>query len=317
MGDVELGELRDVPIRDVWDHEAHDFTPWLAENLHRLAATLGVELELMGTEVMVGPYRADIVCRVPTDGTTVLIENQLEHADLQHLGQVLAYLAGLEAKIVVWIARDFGAAHLSVLRWLNEHTPDRFSFFAVKIRAVKIGDSLSAPVFEVTERPNDWDRQVRALNDSLSELGRLRRDFWAHLAARRSDAPGLRPGYAGSNAYHALKDLNARLGQYMTKTSVGVFVRGGAGESDGAMLVRLKPQLVSLREALKNASEEDSPGILEEDSFRDDVIADFPCLSWLEIDTGDRENWDQIADWLDDRRRIYEAVLRGHSPQTA
>ena len=185
MGDVELGELKDVPIRDVWDHEAYDFTPWLAENLHRLAATLGVELELMGTEVMVGPYRADIVCRVPTDGTTVLIENQLEHADLQHLGQVLAYLAGLEAKIVVWIARDFGAAHLSALRWLNEHTPDRFSFFAVKVRAVKIGDSLSAPVFEVTERPNDWDRQVRATNDSLSKLGAFRRDFWAHLV----DAP--------------------------------------------------------------------------------------------------------------------------------
>ena len=66
----------------------------------RLSAELSIEdLELEGTEVTVGPYRADIVARIPQDGSGVLIENQLEHANLQHLGQVLAYLAGLEAKI--------------------------------------------------------------------------------------------------------------------------------------------------------------------------------------------------------------------------
>ena len=315
MGDVELGELKDVPIRDVWDHEAYDFTPWLAENLHRLAATLGVELELMGTEVMVGPYRADIVCRVPTDGTTVLIENQLEHADLQHLGQVLAYLAGLEAKIVVWIARDFGAAHLSALRWLNEHTPDRFSFFAVKVRAVKIGDSLSAPVFEVTERPNDWDRQVRATNDSLSKLGAFRRDFWAHLVDRRPDAPGPRPGYAGSNVYHQTNELNVRVSQFIVRDGAGMFVATGAGESVDGPPTLMKPYLDPLREALEGASKRDGLGEVRDHTFRDDVVADYPCSIRLYVDTTDRDNWDHVADWLDDRRQVYEAVLRGHPPE--
>ena len=99
MATRPLGALDSVDPREAWDHEAHDFTPWLADNLDRLAAAIGVELEHEGTEVHVGPLRADIVARNPRDDTRVLIENQLEHADLHHLGQVLAYLAGLEAKV--------------------------------------------------------------------------------------------------------------------------------------------------------------------------------------------------------------------------
>ena len=99
---TKLGTLQRVDVRKAWSHEAHDFTPWLAENLERLSAELGLELELEGQEVDVGSYRADIVARVPQTDDRVLIENQLEFADLLHLGQVLAYLAGLEAKIVVW-----------------------------------------------------------------------------------------------------------------------------------------------------------------------------------------------------------------------
>ena len=91
---MDLGRLERVNVRDAWQNEAHDFTPWLSQNLDRLSAELGIDdLELEGTEVTVGPYRADIVARMPQDGSGVLIENQPEHANLQHLGQVLAYLA--------------------------------------------------------------------------------------------------------------------------------------------------------------------------------------------------------------------------------
>ena len=89
-----LGALETADLRDAWKHEAHDFTPWLA-NLDRLGSELGVELEKEDTEVHVGPYRADIVARTRMDDSRVVIENQLDEANLQHLGQVLAYLAGL------------------------------------------------------------------------------------------------------------------------------------------------------------------------------------------------------------------------------
>ena len=134
MDYAKLSDLSNMNVRDVWGHEANDFTPWLSDNLDRLSAKLGVNLEFEVREVQVGSYRADIVARVPEDDTRVPIENQLEYANLQHLGQVLAYLVGLEAKIVVWVAAGFGDAHLSAIRWLNEHTRDLFAFFAVRIR---------------------------------------------------------------------------------------------------------------------------------------------------------------------------------------
>ena len=96
-------------------------------------------------------YSADILATYPADGSRVIIENQLESTDHTHLGQIMTYLAGLEAKTVVWIARDFRGPHLSAIRWLNTHTTDEFAFFAIKLRVVQIGDnsSIVAPLFEV------------------------------------------------------------------------------------------------------------------------------------------------------------------------
>ena len=166
MAPPELGKLESVDVRKAWPHEALQFTPWLAHNLDQLSNVLGVDLELEDTELYVGAYRADIVARIASDddlGQTnnlVVIENQLAGADLQHLGQILAYLSGLKARIAGWIAVKFGEEHLSAIRWLNEHTTDPFAFFAVKVDVVRIGDSQLAPVFNVLERPNEWNRQV-------------------------------------------------------------------------------------------------------------------------------------------------------------
>ena len=83
-----LGRLERVDLRDIWLSEASGFTPWLAqkENLDNLGETLGIDLELEGQERSVGPFRADILCKdIGTDGW-VLIENQLERTDHNHLG---------------------------------------------------------------------------------------------------------------------------------------------------------------------------------------------------------------------------------------
>ena len=106
------------------------------------------------------------------DDSVILIENQLEQTDHTHLGQIMTYLAGLDAKTVVWIAPSFREPHLSAIRWLNEHTADGFSFFALKARVVRIGDSPFAPMFEVVEQPNLWDRQIEAAHSG--DLRRVR-----------------------------------------------------------------------------------------------------------------------------------------------
>ncbi|MGE3381860.1 MAG: hypothetical protein AB7L70_02835 [Pyrinomonadaceae bacterium] len=110
-----------------------------------------------------------------------MIENRLEAGDRNHLGQILTYRAGLEAKTVVWIASSFTDEHRSALNWLDQHTEDGFSFFAIRVKVVRIGDSSFAPIFDVVERPNTWDRQLHAAasaSTSRTELVANRFAFW-------------------------------------------------------------------------------------------------------------------------------------------
>ena len=118
MNSQSLGTLTNVDLRKIWPDEAQDFTPWLAaeENLDRLAHTIGLDLELEGTEETVGPFSADILCRDTVDDQMVLIENQLDLTDHRHLGQLLTYAAGLDAVTIIWIARQVRNPHRTALR---------------------------------------------------------------------------------------------------------------------------------------------------------------------------------------------------------
>ncbi|MEZ5307286.1 MAG: hypothetical protein R2684_09095 [Pyrinomonadaceae bacterium] len=227
----DFAKLETIDTRQAWAHEAHGpdaFTPWLAENLSRLSEALGIELELEGTEVAVDRFSADVLARNTFDDTRVLIENQLEVSDHNHLGQILTYLAGLEAKTVVWIAKDFREPHLSAISWLNDNTDDDISFFAVRLKVVRIADSPLAPVFEVVERPNNWERRLHksASKQGSSELSQQRYEFWKAYVER---IPGERekngePGY-GSNRWVKLPDLDLMISLYTAKSSVGLFIR--------------------------------------------------------------------------------------------
>ena len=205
MTTPEFGKLEPVSLREAWPHEAHNFTPWLADNLDRLSDAIGVPLKPEGTEVPVEQFSADILARNEQDDSVVLIENQLEWSDHTHLGQILTYLAGLGAQTVIWVARNFQEAHLSAIRWLNENTNDPFAFFAIQVKVVKIGNSPLVPIFEVLERPSEWDRYIRALSSGntrqQSELTKSRQEFWAYYSERypEDDIPS---GRKAPNAHH-------------------------------------------------------------------------------------------------------------------
>lgn len=294
---TEFGELVDVDIRKLWRNEANNFTPWLADNLNILSKALNIDLEFQDKEVGVGAYRADIVAEVTGDGTRVLIENQLENANLQHLGQAQVYLAGLDAKIVVWVAAGFNQEILSAIRWLNEHTVDPFAFFAVKIRAVQIGDSLPAPVFEVLERPNEWDRQVMKTTErGLSEIGEFRRDFWEHYANRKPNAPLMRAGLALSNNTLWIEAAELHVSQYLAKDRVGVYIMGQWGEPMEDYAPRVEPYLEPLRKAFQGKT------LMQTSKHM--------CVLRFPIDSRDGANWDRMADWLDETRQTYERVLQ-------
>ena len=151
----EFDRFRRVELRDIWPHEARDFTPWLAENLVFLAEALDMDLELEAIEKRVGDFRADIVCLNRTDNSRVIIENQLEKSNHQHLGKVLTYAAGLDAATIIWIAEEIRPEHRDVLNWLNRNTPAALQFFGVEIEVIQIGDSPYAPKFTVVTDMNN------------------------------------------------------------------------------------------------------------------------------------------------------------------
>ncbi len=222
-----LGTLENVDLREAWPNEALDFTPWLSRNLDLLGRELDIKLECEDTEVDVSGLRADIVARVPEDGGRVIIENQLDEANLAHLGQLLAYVAGLEATAMVWIAPSFRDYHLAAIRWLNEHTENGFAFFAVTIQLLRVGDSLPAPRFETVERPNEWTRATHrsvahnAYRQFCEEFWRFCHSRWPPLDIKL---------HAGHNLEHLVRDLDLKIVQYLGYEAVGVFFRSRGRE---------------------------------------------------------------------------------------
>ena len=175
-----LGRLEKIDdLRDVWKSEATDFTPWLAQNLALLGDAIGLDLELEGQELGVGPFRADILCKDTTSSAWVLIENQLERTDHTHLGQLMTYAAGLDAATIVWVAQRFTDEHRAALDWLNRITADGFHFFGLEVELWRIGASAIAPKFNVVCQPNDWAKSVtRASSEPLSDTEQLQQEYW-------------------------------------------------------------------------------------------------------------------------------------------
>lgn len=185
MAVPSLGRLESVEVREVWKTEAGDFTPWLAkeENLKLLGDAVGLDLELEAEEKDVGPFRADILCKDTATNDWVLIENQLERTDHNHLGQLLTYASGLKAVTIVWIAYRFTEEHRAALDWLNEISDERVNFFGLEVQVWRIGDSLKAPKFNIISKPNDWMKDVRGATrggevKGLSETRKLQLEYW-------------------------------------------------------------------------------------------------------------------------------------------
>ena len=178
-----LGSLEPVDLRTIWPDEARDFTPWLAreENLRRLSDALNLELELDRKEAPVGPYSADILATDASSNSKVVIENQLERTNHDHLGKVLTYASGLEARILIWIAKKFTEEHRQTLDYLNECTSGRLRLFAVEVEVLRIGTSLPAPHFKLVSSPNDYVAAAHNANAAISDTKALYLDFWTGL----------------------------------------------------------------------------------------------------------------------------------------
>ena len=160
MTPIELGKLQRVELREVWKHEAVDFTPWLVENIDVIGELLGLDLEVVGREQSVGDFAVDILARDLGRDKGVIIENQLDETDHTHLGQLITYAAGLEAGVVVWVSRKFREEHRQALDWLNRGGGASTEYFGVVVELLQIDNSKPAVNLRLIASPNNWSRRT-------------------------------------------------------------------------------------------------------------------------------------------------------------
>lgn len=304
-----LSKLERVPLREAWKHEAGDFTPWLAqaENLDALSQALGVsELELVSTEQQVGDFKLDILC---TDGDQqVIIENQLAETDHKHLGQILAYAAGVGARKVIWVAESFRPEHAAALRFLNDNTTDDLSFFGVQVELWRIGDSPMAPKFEVVVKPDDWvktGRELARAASSASPTKQLQLKFWAALIDRLAkNAPQIRP--QKPRPQHWLNNSIGRSGFGLNITANTRDERLGVelwmpGEEAKARFAALLAQRDTIEGALGfNLDWQELP-----DAKGCRIVTFYPNAS-----IEDEARWDEYLQWLEQGLVVMDQVFR-------
>ncbi len=173
-----IGKLQRLPLRDVWPHEAHDFTVWLTDNIDVLSEVIDLDLTNAEREQPAGSFNVDIVAE-DASGNTVIIENQLEKSDHDHLGKLITYLTAFDARAAVWVVAEPRTEHVQAIAWLNEASSG--AFYLVKVEAIRIGDSEPAPLLTVIVGPSEEATIIGKSKRELTERHRIRRRFWTGL----------------------------------------------------------------------------------------------------------------------------------------
>ena len=175
-----VGKLEPVELREIWKHEAKDFTAWLFENCDVLSDQIGLSLTAIETEKSVGPFNVDILAE-DTNGRLVIIENQLTRTDHDHLGKLLTYLSNLDAKIAIWISTDPRPEHVSAINYLNEVVPQDTKFYLIRAQAYKIGKSEPAPLFTIEAGPSEERTAGGEVKKEFAERDEKRYEFFEKL----------------------------------------------------------------------------------------------------------------------------------------
>lgn len=179
------GKLENVDVKSIWPTEEQDFTPWLARNITQLDDVLSMDLEV---ETQTGDFPLDILAKDTFSGVTIAIENQLAPSDHIHLGHILNYAGGHDARVLVWVTPNLRPEHRAALDWLNRWTPKEIEVYGVEVRAVRIGDSKPVPQFVSLVQTDALSTRAKAKSMGLRLAGLKNREFFQPLVDKLRDA---------------------------------------------------------------------------------------------------------------------------------
>ncbi len=181
-------------IRDWFAHEATDLTPWVAKNLNRVSQALNMEapLTLVGTEQKIAGYRIDVLAKTQVDGQDrfVVIENQLERSDADHLGRLITCAAETKASHAIWIGVDFRPDHLRVMEALGGSMDCQFHALTLDAVTASKGNAyIHLVIPETYESPDDHMREVlhRGLRAAHLNYLTLKRVGWIRQSFPEAD----------------------------------------------------------------------------------------------------------------------------------
>jgi hypothetical protein len=183
----KLGKLKRLDVKELWGHEAHDFTPWLEENIKMLSEAVGLEIDIIDREADVGAFNVDLYGKDLNTGHPVVIENQLAQTDHSHLGQLMTYAAGFEAGVIIWISPTIRDEHRQALHWLNDISKDDVLFFGIEIEVLQIDESDPSVNFKLAVQPSE-----RPPHTPVSKRGQLYNEFFSKLLqSLKKKEPGI------------------------------------------------------------------------------------------------------------------------------
>lgn len=299
-----LGKLEKVDLRSVWKNEAKDFTNWLAEeaNLSLLSDEIGIELKLVQTEAKAEEFNVDILAEEENTGRKVIIENQLESTDHDHLGKLITYASAHDAEIIVWIVKEVREAHRQAIDWLNEHTDEEINFFIVQIELWKICGSPCAPKFQIISKPNYWAKTVKkSIQQSEMTDTKLKQlEFWSKFRE-----------YAEDNG--AKFRLRKPLAHQWYDISYG------SSQSHISLNVNKRENLISCDIYIPDSKE------LYQNFFKHkaEIEKEVGELEWMElpekkasrirlaksVDIDDESKWEEYFEWLKSMAETFQSVF--------
>ena len=299
-------KIERVDLRKAWPNEAQDFTPWLAENITELGEALGMDLELQETEAAVGGYSLDVLATDLNQNRPVIIENQLEATNHDHLGKLLTYAAGYDANVIVWLTREFRDEHRQALDWLNRRTNEDTQFFGVVVELWQIGNSPLAPHFTLVVSPNEYakSRPATLKGTVLDAQGKFRQSL-----REACDARGINyRGKIGGNSSYLIFEHPVKYVRYAAiwhggRPGVEAFIEKGGAEGriwNQKAFNHLNQRKTEIDSALME-SEHDAYLVWEPgENRRHSRVAIYRQGNVLE----ETDSWSEFQDWM--IRKLYK-----------
>lgn len=306
----DFASLEPKDVRQYWQHEEHDFTPWLADNIEAEGSSdfenvLGLDVEVIEREKSVGKYNVDIFARVVDDGRSIVVENQLGASDHDHLGKAIAYAAGVDADIIVWIAAEFNDEHRDAMQWLNENSREGIDLFAIRLEVWQIAESPPAVRFNPVEKPSEWKEKAQRSRGEVSDRDKRREEFWTAFRDRieesetpiRARKPQPRHYYSnpiGVGGYH----MAFLVDEEEQELSVELII------SDNAEAYReLKEQADQLEAELESELYWRELRETRSGKMRSNLGVR------READIEDRSRWDEYFDWMLEQGELFHEVF--------